>query len=304
MGSESVRVTWVGVLVNFALGLLKTAAGWLLGSKALVADGMHSLLDLFSDIAVLFGLLMAKRPKDETHHYGHHKFVSFAKFFIGCMLFSVSGALVVASVLEFRTGVTVPQAGPAFLVVLLAIVVKEVLFRWTRNVARRLKSGLLMANAVHHRSDSFSSVGVAVALLGVLLGGEDWAFLDALVTLVLGCYLILEAARILREAGGDLLDAAPKREIIEDFREHILAVPGAKAYHDFRVRRVGDVYEVDLHLQVDPQLTVEHGHRIAREVKQRMLEVHPEVTSALIHIEPANPEHLKARGISDSVSLE
>ncbi len=296
---DGMRITWIGLWVNLLLGLIKTLAGWSLGSKALIADGMHSLLDLLSDIAVLLGLSMARRPEDENHHFGHHKFVSFAKFFIGGILIVFSISLVVSSLLDFRSGAGVaPVAGSAACVAIVSILVKEALFWWTRGVAKRLHSDLLMANAWHHRMDSISSVGVAVALLGVWLGGADWAFLDGAVTLVLGCYLVFEAAKIFLRACSDLLDAAPEREVIEDLREHILPTPGALAYHDFRVRRVGDVYEIDLHLQVDPKITVEKGHRIAREVKLRLREQHPEVSKVLVHVEPANAEHLLKRGIS------
>ena len=296
---DGMRITWIGLWVNLLLGLIKTLAGWSLGSKALIADGMHSLLDLLSDIAVLLGLSMARRPEDENHHFGHHKFVSFAKFFIGGILIVFSLSLVVSSLVDFRSGVGVaPVAGSAACVAIVSILVKEALFWWTRGVAKRLHSDLLMANAWHHRMDSISSVGVAVALLGVWLGGADWAFLDGAVTLVLGCYLVFEAAKIFLRACSDLLDAAPEREVIEDLREHILPTPGALAYHDFRVRRVGDVYEIDLHLQVDPRITVEKGHRIAREVKLRLREQHPEVSKVLVHVEPANAEHLLKRGIS------
>ena len=296
---DGMRITWIGLWVNLLLGLIKTLAGWSLGSKALIADGMHSLLDLLSDIAVLLGLSMARRPEDENHHFGHHKFVSFAKFFIGGILIVFSISLVVSSLLDFRSGVGVaPVAGSAACVAIVSILVKEALFWWTRGVAKRLHSDLLMANAWHHRMDSISSVGVAVALLGVWLGGADWAFLDGAVTLVLGCYLVFEAAKIFLRACSDLLDAAPEREVIEDLREHILPTPGALAYHDFRVRRVGDVYEIDLHLQVDPRITVEKGHRIAREVKLRLREQHPEVSKVLVHVEPANAEHLLKRGVS------
>ena len=298
---DGMRITWIGLWVNLLLGLIKTLAGWSLGSKALIADGMHSLLDLLSDIAVLLGLSMARRPEDENHHFGHHKFVSLAKFFIGGILIVFSISLVVSSLLDFRSGARVaPVAGSAACVAIVSILVKEALFWWTRAVAKRLHSDLLMANAWHHRMDSISSVGVAVALLGVWLGGADWAFLDGAVTLVLGCYLVFEAAKIFLRACSDLLDTAPEREVIEDLREHILPTPGALAYHDFRVRRVGDVYEIDLHLQVDPRITVEMGHQIAREVKLRLREQHPEVSKVLVHVEPANAEHLLKRGISDA----
>ncbi len=298
---DGFRISWIGFWVNLLLGTLKTLAGWLLGSKALIADGMHSLLDLLSDIAVLLGLSIAQRPEDENHHFGHHKFASLAKFFIGGMLVVFSLTLVVSSVLDFRAGGRVaPSAGSAALVAILSIIVKEAMFWWTRGVAKRLRSDLLLANAWHHRTDSISSVGVAVALVGVWVGGEDWAFLDGAVTLVLGCYLIVEALRIFLRACSDLLDTAPGREVIEDLREHILPTPGARAYHDFRVRRVGDVYEIDLHLQVDPGITVEQGHQIAREVKARLREQHPEVSKVLVHVEPANGEHIMMRGISDA----
>ncbi|MGC6424746.1 MAG: cation diffusion facilitator family transporter [Lentimonas sp.] len=293
------RVTWIGLWLNLLLGAVKTATGWWLGSKALIADGMHSLLDLLTDMAVLVGFSMSLKPEDEGHHFGHHKFASFAKFFVGGSLLVFAVLLVGAALMNFHSGVTAPNAGVAALVAVISLLVKEVLFWWTRSVAMSIQSDLLMANAWHHRTDSISSLGVAVALVAVWLGGESWAFLDAAVTLVLGCYLVFEAAKVFRSACGDLVDAAPAREIVEDFREHILATPGALAYHDFRVRRVGDVFEVDLHLQVSPQLTVEKGHKIARDVKNRIREKHPEVSKVLVHVEPANSEHIIERGISD-----
>ena len=302
---DGTRITWIGLWVNLLLGVVKTLAGWLFGSKALIADGMHSLLDLLSDIAVLLGLAMARRPEDENHLYGHHKFVSLAKFFIGGVLMVFSFLLVVSSVMDFRSGGSVaPVAGSAACFAVLSIAVKEAMFWWTRGVAKRLRSDLLMANAWHHRMDSISSVGVAVALTGVWLGGPDWAFLDGAVTLVLGCYLVFEAAKIFLRACSDLLDAAPEREVIEDLREHVLQAPGALAYHDFRVRRIGDVYEIDLHLQVDPQITVEMGHHIASEVKVHLLEQHPEVSKVLVHLEPANEVHVIKRGISDDGTVQ
>ncbi len=285
-------------MLNLLLGCVKVGGGWSLQSKALLADGAHSLLDLLTDIAVLVGLSLASKPEDENHHYGHHKFASFAKFFVGAMLLVFSVGLVLSALWDFRSGQSAPKAGAAVVLALISLLLKEGLFWWTRGVALRLKSDLVMANAWHHRMDSISSLGVAVALLGVWLGGPKWAFLDAVVTLLLGGYLIFEATKIFLRACSDLLDAAPEREIVEDLREHILPTPGAVAYHDFRVRRVGDFYEVDLHLQVDPGISVEAGHAIAKAVKRRMREKHPEVSKVLVHVEPANREHIMNRGLS------
>ncbi len=294
---QGIHITRVGLVLNCFLGLGKCLAGWSLGSKALLADGAHSLLDLLTDMAVLFGLSIANKPEDANHLYGHHKFASLAKFFVGAVLLLFSLGLVVTAVMDFKLGATAPKAGGAALIALAGLAIKEVLFWWTRAVAKRIRSDLLMANALHHRMDSLSSIGVAAALAGVWLGGAEWAFLDDAVTMVLGTYLVFESGKVLKRSVNELLDAAPEREIIEDFREHILPTPGVVAYHDFRVRRVGDVFEVDLHLQVPPDLTVERGHDIAREVKGRLLKKHPEISKVLVHVEPAVKAHLLERGL-------
>lgn len=293
----AMHTTYVGLVINLLLGGVKCLAGWWLGSKALLADGVHSLLDLLTDVAVLFGLSIARKPEDPNHLYGHHKFASLAKFFIGAVLLLFAVLLVITALVDFRMGVAAPQAGVAALLALVSILIKEAMYWWTRAVARRIGSDLLMANALHHRMDSFSSVGVAAALFGVWLGGAEWAFLDQAVTLVLGSYLTYESCKVLGRSINELLDAAPEREIIEDFREHILPTPGVVAYHDFRVRRVGDVFEVDLHLQVASDLTVAHGHNIARDVKARLQKKHPEISKVLIHVEPAVKAHLLERGL-------
>ncbi|MGB1127369.1 MAG: cation diffusion facilitator family transporter [Opitutales bacterium] len=295
---EGIRVTWIGLVLNLLLGAVKCISGLLLGSKALLADGAHSLLDLLTDGAVLLGLYLATKPEDANHHYGHHKFASFAKFGVGGMLLIFSMTLVGGALSDFHSGVVQLDAGFAALTAILGLVLKEGLFWWTRSVAKRIRSDLLLANALHHRMDSLSSLAVALALTAVWIGGPSWAFLDNAATLVLGSYLVFESYKVLRRGVDDLLDAAPEREIIEDFREHILPVEGVVAYHDLRVRRIGDVFEIDLHLQVDPTLTVERGHAIARAVKQSLQTKHPEVTKVLIHVEPATEGHILDRGIS------
>jgi len=295
---EAVGVTWASLAINVALGAIKGGVGLIAGSMALVADALHSLLDLLSDAAVLFGLKIAARPEDANHPYGHHKFSSMARLAVGAVLLGFSVSLVAAAFTAFREGEARPPGGWAAAIAVAGLAVKEALYRWTRAVARRTRSDLLLSNALHHRADSVSSLGVSVALVAVWLGGPEWAILDPAVSLVLAVFLIREGGRIVRRATGDLLDTAPEREIIEDFREHILPTPGARAYHDFRVRRLGDMFEVDLHLQVDPDLSVEDGHAVARRVKTRIMEMHPEVFRVLVHIEPATRPHLHERGVS------
>ncbi len=299
-GGQGYRVTAVGLVLNLFLGASKLVGGFVFQSSALIADGLHSLTDIVSDLAVFLGLAVAEIPEDENHPYGHHKFASFAQLLIGALLLVLCLGLIWGSVMEFqKEDWAVPGHG-AIWVALVSLIVKEALYWWTRAVALQMRSDLLMANAWHHRTDSFSSFAVCVALGAVWIGGEAWSFLDPLLSLLLGVWLVRESGKIIGRAGNDLLDAAPKREIVEDLREHILPIPGARAYHDFRVRKIGDFYEIDLHLQVDSAITVEEGHSIAKEVKDEILRTHPEVLRALVHIEPATVEHLQVKGVSDS----
>lgn len=299
---DDYRVTAVGLALNLFLGVGKSAAGFLTGSGALIADGLHSLSDLASDLAVFFGLAAAGLPEDANHPYGHHKFSSLARLVVGVLLLGLSVWLAVSAFSHLLAADARVPSPIAAVVAFLSLLAKEALFRWTRAVARRRRSDLLMANAWHHRSDAFSSLAVCVALVAIALGGPAWAVLDPAITLVLGAWLIREGFRIARGAADDLLDAAPGREMIEDLREHILPIEGARAYHDFRARKVGDFFELDLHLQVDPDLTVEEGHEIAKEVKREILRTHPEVIRALVHLEPATGEHLKRKGVSGAES--
>lgn len=293
------RVTVASVVVNLLLGALKVAAGLAFRAQALVADGLHSLVDLAGDVAVLVGLAVSRLPEDDRHPYGHHKFANLAEAFLGLLLVGLCAWLGVRAGLLLRSGDYEAPGAAAAAVAAVSLGVKEFLFHWTRRTARRLRSGLLAANAWHHRVDSLSSLAVTVALLATWWGGERLAFLDPLLTLLLAFWLLLEGGRIITRALASLLDTAPERARIEDFCEHILPIAGARAFHDFRVRRVGDFYEVDLHLQVDPHLSVEDGHAIATRVKEDLSSHHPEILRVLVHVEPATEDHLRHRGVSD-----
>lgn len=294
------KVTLWGLWMNLLLGVVKIGVGLSFGVKSLIADGMHSLLDLLSDAAVLGALYWSSRPEDDTHHYGHHKFSSLTQFFIGWLI------LIFALGLTFKSFFhsdsihhSTALSGVTVIVALVSLVIKEGLFYWTRKVALQTRSDLLMANAWHHRTDSISSLAVAIALVAIWLGGPEWRILDDIVSVVLGSYLAVEAGKIIWKSTADLLDTAPRREIVDDLREHILTTPGAIAYHDFRVRKIGDYYEVNLHLQIQPDLTIQQGHDIASEVRDILKYAHPEVFNVLVHVEPATDRHLVERGISD-----
>jgi len=298
--SGSLRITWISACMNVLLGLIKCVVGWAVNSKALFADGLHSLVDLSTDMVVIVGLKLAAKPEDASHPYGHQRFASLATLLIAFFLLSFCIGLIHTSVRGLLVPMPVSVGWAALSVAGISLIVKEWLFSRTRKIARREKSRLTMANAWHHRIDSISSLVVLIALIAVSVGGPAWYFLDNVVGMVLGGWLGAQSIKMLVDACKDLVDAAPETEIINDLREHVLQVPGAVAYHQFRVRRLGDMLTLDLHLQVEPDLTVGQGHEIAGQVKDLILAKHPEVIEVLVHLEPADEHHIKDHGVHDN----
>lgn len=296
---EGIQVTWLSVGVNLLLGIVKVGVGLWGQSRALVADGLHSLTDLATDAAVIFGFKYSRLPSDDTHLYGHHKIATFVSGGIGLAILGFCALILSSSIRSLGEGRAVAPSVVALVVALGSLAVKEWLFFRTRRVARKIRSRMLLVNAWHHRTDSISSVVAAVGIGGAVVGGDRLAFLDPLAAVLLGGYLALEGGKLCKRALDDLMDAAPERAVIDDLREHILPTPGVKAYHAFRARRTGDWIEVDLHLLVDPGMTVEEGHRVARRVKENIIDTHPEVISVLVHVEPFVPEQDTRKGIAD-----
>ena len=170
---------------------------------------------------------------------------------------------------------------------LVSIVIKEALFRATRRVARHSGNVALEANAWHHRSDAFSSVAAAMGLAGVALGGSGWACLDPLMALVLSAFLAATAVRIIWQSGGELVDRAPDAATLATIERTVGGTAGVRSYHAFRARRVGGKIAMDIHVQVDPGLTVRQGHEIAGAVRREVMQADGRVIEAVVHIEPA-----------------
>ena len=298
--SEGVAFTRFSIAGNVLLALGKCGAGFAANSQALIADGMHSIVDLGSDIATLVGLSLAAKPQDEDHPYGHHRIVTLITMGVGVSVAGFCLGLAWSSIHQL-VGQTEPvEAGIVPMAVAgVALVVKETLYHYAAAQARRLKSRLLLANAMDHRTDAIVSLLALIALAAVRWGGPQWAAADSVVGLLMAGWMGAESVRMIWHSLKDLTDTAPAGEVLADISEHILPVEGVRGFHAFRARRVGDMYEVDLHLQVPGHLTVEEGHAIAGRVRAVILERHPEVLDALIHVEPDSPEHLSShRGVA------
>ena len=293
---EGTRTTLGSFGVNLLLAVSKLTIGFLASSQALLADGIHSLVDIASDIAAFIGLRFAHLPKDDDHPYGHHRFSTLATFFISGMVIIFCVGLAWTSLHGLmHEEKTQPPGLAAAWVAGIALLLKEGFYRYARRQAERLGSRLLMASATDHRADAVASL---LALIAVLIANvyPAWVAVDKVVGLVLAGWLGSEGIRLFKAACEDLIDTAPAATVLKDLSEHILEVPGAKGFHAFRARRLGDRFEVDFHLQVAETATVAEGHAIAGQIKSNILRLHPEVVAVLVHVEPDAPEHRKQDG--------
>jgi cation diffusion facilitator family transporter len=279
------RVTVLGLLTNLALAGVKLASGLLGHSRALVADAAHSLSDCATDVMLLVGSRFWSRPSDEEHPYGHARIETVITVLIGLLLVGVGigiGADAVATIREPDT--ETPGVVP-LLAALLSIIVKEWLYRHTMHVGREARSSALVANAWHHRSDALSSVPAFLAVGGAILW-PAWSFLDHVGAMLI-CLLILQAAwRIVAPAVSQLIDAGlPAREV-KDILSAVGQCEGVEDAHELRTRRLGPGVALDLHVGVEPTLTVAQGHDIAEAARNTILDQFPDVIDVVVHIDP------------------
>jgi cation diffusion facilitator family transporter len=279
------KVTWIGFVINISLAALKLVCGVLGRSQAVVADAVHSLSDCATDVAILVGVRYWIKPPDDCHPHGHRRIETVVTVLIGVSLAGVAIGL------GFRAIATLlaPNGGTPGWIALVAagisIVTKEALYRWTVIVGRRVKSSAVVANAWHHRSDAFSSIPAFIAVGGALLI-PAWTWLDHLGAIVVSLFILHSAFAILRPAYNELIDAGAPALVRRALTALAEGVPGVREVHGLRTRFLGDRLHVDLHVQVDPQLTVQEGHVIGGKVKYKLLHEGPEVADVLVHLEP------------------
>ena len=282
-GREAQRSTWVSVVVNLVLTLAQVVVGLLAASQALVADGIHSLSDLLSDFVVLLAIQYSRKAPDADHPYGHQRYENAASLVVGALLLAVAVGMLWSAGVKLLVPAAIAQVDRlALWVALFTLVAKEGLFRYLLAVARRLRSSLLEVNAWHSRSDAASSLVVALGIGGNLLG---YGLLDPIAALIVGLMVLRMGWEFLWKALKDLTDHAASEPEMQAIRRDILATPGVLGVHDLRTRKTGDLILVDVHLEVDGDLSVRQGHEVAEAVQARVLARHP-VLNVLTHVDP------------------
>ncbi len=281
------RSTWVSVLVNLVLASVQIAVGILARSQGLVADGVHSLSDLVADFVVLFASRYSNKGADEDHQYGHQRYETAASLVLGLLLLAVGVGMLWSAFLKLESPGTVPTVHVVALWVAgAALIAKEALFRYMLAVAQRVKSSMLVANAWHARSDAASSLVVGVGIIGNLAG---YPIFDPIAALIVGFMVARMGWGFSWVALHDLMDRSVDEQEVAAIRQTLVDTAGVKNLHDLRTRKMGDMIVVDAHLEVDATISVEAGHAIAVDARQRVLARH-RVLNLMTHVDPWRPK--------------
>jgi cation diffusion facilitator family transporter len=284
---RSLRATFIGLAVNVLLSVTKLIAGIAGHSHALVADACESLTDIFSSIIVWRGVVVAAAPADEDHPYGHGKAEPLAAAVVSGILLFVAGWIAIEALHDIGQPRPAPKVF-TLLVLLGVIVIKEGLFRFISREADSVENAAVRADAWHHRSDAITSVAAAIGISTALIGGEKFAWADDAAALAAAGVIAWNGWRLLRSTMGDLMDTAPDREIKHEIERLAATVPGVAGVEKCFVRKMGYQLYVDMHVEVDPQMTVLRSHEIAHAVKDKIRDAMPAVSDVLVHIEPLN----------------
>ena len=284
------RVTWIGSIVNFLLLVFKFVVGIIGHSSALVADAVHSLSDFVTDIIVIVFVKISGKPEDDDHRYGHGKYETLATALIGLALFAVGIGLLVSGaskVVEALGGAVLPAPSMIALVVAaVSIVSKEILYRYTVRVGRNLNSQAVIANAWHHRSDAFSSIGTLIGIGGAIFLGEKWRILDPIAAIVVSAFIIKVAIDLIKPCVDELLERSLPAETEKQILDIIALYPEVSLPHHLRTRKIGNHIAIEVHLRMDGNVTLENAHASATLIEKRLRDEFGPDTHVGIHMEP------------------
>jgi cation diffusion facilitator family transporter len=280
------RVALLGLVVNIALATIKIVAGLLGNAYVLIADGIESALDVSGSVIIWGALKFAARPPDATHPYGHGKAEPFAAIVVSVLVLAAALGLAISSVRELF----LPRHAPApftLIVLVLAVITKELMYRYVVRFGRNVESTAIQTDAWHHRTDAMTSVAAFIGISVALIGGEAWQSADDWAALFACALIGANGYRLLRPALYEILDTAPRGEIVDIVRDAARAVPGVVEIEKTIVRKMGLSFYVDLHVKVNGEISVREGHHIAHEVKRAIQESDRRIADVLVHVEPA-----------------
>lgn len=285
------KITLWGSLVNLVLTVFKIIAGVMGRSAAMIADGIHSLSDLLSDVVVLVFTHMSSKGKDRDHSFGHGKFETLATLIVSVMLVAVGTDLMIGairSIIGFCRGDDIPEPGIiALIAAVVSILSKEILYHATVKVGKKTGSTVVVANAWHHRSDAFSSIGAMAGTGGAMLLGGRWTVLDPVASCVISVAIIVIAVRLALPSLAELLETSLPEDIEQEIVAIASAVKGVNDVHELKTRRNGISFIIDAHIAVNPDISIVEAHDIATDVEDALRSRYGQETQINIHVEPS-----------------
>ncbi len=277
------RITVIGMVVNLILAVVKLAVGYLINSMSLIADGWHSFSDLISDVVVLIGAWISGKPPDRSHPYGHGKFETLSAFGVAVILIIIGVLLTRESFLSFLKSDHSTKSTLIIIVAAFSLVSKEVLYQITAHIAKKLHSSSLKANAWHHRSDALSSGVVLLAGVAEMIGIH---YGDSVAGVIVGLMVAGVGVKVGFEALQDLMEVSAGDEVVERFKQAIADNSEVRGWHRLRVRKIGRELDMDVHILLDPKLTIEAGHEIVDKLEQSMRQATEWSGNFTIHVDP------------------
>lgn len=297
---QAKKVTLLGAISNAMLGIIKLIGGYFFHSHALVADGVHSLSDLLTDVMVLFASKYGSIDADESHPYGHQRIETAATLLLSLLLISAGIGIAWDSIYDLLHSNYIKPNWLTLPIIFISIMSNEILFHYTLYIGRKINSKLIKANAWHHRSDAAASLVVLIGLIGSILG---YSALDALAAIIVGLLIVKMGWDYAWNSVKELVDTAVSPELTSKIEEVIQGVDGVEKIHQLRTRSMGEDVLIDVHILVSPKISVSEGHYIAQHVHHALIDQIESVKDVIVHVDPEDDErsspslHLPSRKV-------
>lgn len=286
------RATWIGIFANLFLTIIKGLGGFLSGSRALIADALHSASDIVSSVVILFAVRISNKPPDKEHPYGHGKAENVASIIVALLLIVVGIEISISSIKILFGETPIAPTQLALFIIIFSIILKEVLFQYKMRLGKKYNSTALISDAWHHRSDSLSSlavlIGVGAAILGDKINMPILVYGDAIAGIVVSIIVIKVGYNLAKESSLVILEKVLSDEDVSKYHDTTLSIEGINQVDELFARTHGSYVIIDLKISVDSKMSVKKGHDIGKSAKITLMQTHPEVSNVFVHINPFN----------------
>lgn len=285
------KATWIGIFANLFLTIIKGVGGFLSGSRALIADALHSASDIVSSVVILFAVRISNKPPDKEHPYGHGKAENVASIIVALLLIVVGIEISISSIKILFGKTPLAPTQLALFIIIFSIILKEVLFQYKMRLGKKYNSTALISDAWHHRSDSLSSlavlIGVGAAILGENFDMPILIYGDAIAGIVVSIIVIKVGYDLAKESSLVILEKVLSDEDVNKYHQTILSIEGINQVDELLARTHGSYIIIDLKISVSSKISVEKGHEIGKTAKKTLMQTHPEVSDVFVHINPS-----------------